>query len=331
MSLLNDDEDSSVSLLLPTFGSPAVGSAETVSVFASAPLKVNHFFWAFPWIDTDDNMRVTFIIILSSLPFSCYQFVISACGFFLEVSCRLPSMIVNAEDFGASLYRNFDGSPVYGRNHIRMVAHKQAVAALRTSTGTRPGYRIVNQLIRLPFHCAPEFSGVDGRDGVSCKMFADGTKCATCECISSASARIHAASIQYNTAQQSDDVSYAGNYTTAPVRYNTGGVSVVSIDPRSGFPLLRSGSMMRSMLHRTGIPAEVGTDDATMNVLDEDEREWCSVDEDSVPSARHIQSGKKRVISRAKTSRNRLTTAEPSSCEKSVFEDEHEDAKQNQC
>jgi hypothetical protein len=239
-------------------------------------------------------------------------------------------MIVNAEEFGASLYRNFDGSPVYGQNHIRMVAHKQAVAALRTATGTRAGERIVvNQLIRLPFHCAPEFSGVDGRAGISCKMFADSTKCATCECISSASARLHAASIRDNSAQLIDEVSYAGNYTTAPVRYNTGGVSVVSIDPRSGFPLFRNG-MTGTVHHRSGIPTEVRADDVTMNVVDEDEREWCSVDgESSVPSARRIESGKKRVISRAKPSRNRPTTTEPSSSDKTVHEEEH-DAMQSQ-
>lgn len=276
---------------LPSFGSPALSLSDTATTFASGTTEMGNIYWAYPFQDDMDSMCAAYIIVLNSVPPDHYTFRVSECGWFTEISCRLPSVLTDVEKLTTSIFKKASGGPMYDRGNGRTVAHKQAVTALLRGMGLQQRGQDVTfkQQIRNPFKCHRDLHFVDGREGVTIKRFATGMVLAVLEVIqeSCAIARIEQAR---NERHNVETVTLAGNYTTIPVNYsNAGGRSVVTLDPQTGFPRGR-----RSLDYAAGgVPIEVamrnGQLNAAMDMI-------CESDENESPSVRKLPNGKKLAV-----------------------------------
>jgi hypothetical protein len=168
-------------LSIPSFGSPSVTIASSSTVFGSSPTEMGHFYVAYPWIDGENEERVTIIVTLSSIPVQNYEFSVSPCGLFLKILTRLPSILSDSSEFNNRCFKK-NGKPAYVASDFRCVSHSRAVCALRMAMGTVAGGELlIPQSICLPFRCEQVFSSIEGRSGVSIKAFENGMKIAIVE------------------------------------------------------------------------------------------------------------------------------------------------------
>jgi hypothetical protein len=263
-----------------------VGESYSREIVASPSSIVNWYLMAC-WIDLALRRRVSFDLLLPSIPQGNIHIFVESGGWALIFRARLPEILLDVDKRNASFFdrqKEDDEEPLYGPSHCRTIAQKEAIRSL---TGNRvrsddPVY--LTQSIRLPFQCEEVFFGCEEHAGLKFYATRDGTRMAVVELVKKAEAADNNNNHNFNSPAamvEVDLVSFAGAGAMVPL--NFGGRSIVSYgvpgrmvaqqQPAQDLPPLVqpvSQPNVPSMVLTRSAAAAIGSDDNNNNNNDND-------------------------------------------------------------
>jgi hypothetical protein len=237
---LHVNEEDDIASTLPMLGAPAMDVSGLQVAFGSCPTQMMNLYLANAWIDRNRIPRVSFTMLLPSLPEEYFTAYVANNGYELVFAMKVPSIWRNIVEMNSSMFK-INGVPQYDRDHMRSVAMNQAVLQMENAllAGHR-NYMIFEQRVRLPFKCRNEFTELEGRPGYKTKTFENGMLVAIIELIADdapspniGTSKFDAFGPSHSTHAESDLVSCA-HLTHAGRQGPTDGRSVVSFTPTHG-------------------------------------------------------------------------------------------------
>lgn len=168
----------------PILGAPALDVPGLRTSFGSGPVEMMNYFIATSWVDENGILRVSYTILMPSVPQDYIAFSVSEDGLELVMAMTIPGSWQNIRHLNDSMFR-IGNDAQYGRSHMRTIAMNEAARQLERALIGPNGYMMCLQRMKLPFKCHTEFTDLEGREGYKAKEFANHMRVAVIELVAS--------------------------------------------------------------------------------------------------------------------------------------------------